>query len=300
MLTFFPAPYPNEWWYSVLCRYHVWSGRQTSATTFSELYGSRSIYVGLFPGRDCLIVLKQIPKGVLNRKTILLEHTLLPYYLRFLPVDKKRAALKNVLSGQSIGIKKNQIQTPEGKQGLKFCPLCYAEDLERYGEPYWHREHQIPLMPVCPRHGCQLHLVEISLSKLGKSFLPLCTIINIDAQIQVCAHPTWQQPLTNALFSILTLPFEAGPPKGCNHLEHALQSAGLISQTVRNSSDIEKLRERCFEFYGQAIYKMYFSRLSPATVWHIRTWRLASPERYALLTVLAGLTVERLFAPEIS
>lgn len=33
MLTYFPTPYPGEWWYSVLCRYHVRSGHAKHQTT---------------------------------------------------------------------------------------------------------------------------------------------------------------------------------------------------------------------------------------------------------------------------
>ena len=41
MLQYFPTPYPDELWYSVLCRYHVRSGNAGSATTFRELFGDR-------------------------------------------------------------------------------------------------------------------------------------------------------------------------------------------------------------------------------------------------------------------
>ena len=46
MLTFFPTPYPGEWWYSVLCRYHIRSGRQKVAKTLHELYGARPLIHG--------------------------------------------------------------------------------------------------------------------------------------------------------------------------------------------------------------------------------------------------------------
>ena len=43
MLQYFPTPYPDELWYSVLGRYHVRSGNPNSATTLRELFGAESV-----------------------------------------------------------------------------------------------------------------------------------------------------------------------------------------------------------------------------------------------------------------
>ncbi|WP_335342199.1 TniQ family protein [Pseudoflavonifractor phocaeensis] len=84
MLTYFPTPYPGEWWYSVLCRYHVRSGNPKHATTINELYGGRPMVHGrLIPGGDCAAILSNLPPGVLSIDDVLANHTLLPYYTRF-------------------------------------------------------------------------------------------------------------------------------------------------------------------------------------------------------------------------
>lgn len=300
MLMFFPTPYPGEWWYSILCRYHVRSGRQKAATTLHELYGARPLIHGrLFPGIDCYAITRQLPEQVMTLKKVLLEHTLMPYYLRFYSPEKKQSVFSNLLAGRSGGLTSIQLQTPERKQGLKFCPICRSEDIETYGEPYWHREHQIPLMPLCPKHGCRLQLIEIPLSKLSEVFLPLSSTDVLNKANP--ADETWELLLTAALNSILNLPFETGPPLGYSNLENTLQSAGFGIHAVRgkNSLDAEKLRASCTEFYGKSIGAQYFSKLSPAIIYRICHWKLTSPERYALLTVLAGLTVEELLGPEI-
>ena len=59
MLPYFPVPYPDELWYSTLCRYHVRSGNINTATTFQELFESRKeetyscnvVAVYIFPDR---------------------------------------------------------------------------------------------------------------------------------------------------------------------------------------------------------------------------------------------------------
>ena len=297
MLTFFTTPYPDEWWYSVLCRYHVRSGRQKVATTLRELYGEHPLTHGrLFPGGDCRAVIKRLPDGIISLKAVLLEHTLTPYYLRFHSPEKKQAVFRNLMAGKSGGLTSIQLQTPNGKQGLKFCPVCYAEDVETYGEPYWHREHQIPLMPLCPKHGCCLQLVEIPLSKLSEVFLSLSSVDVVNG-----ADKPWELPLTAALNSILSLPFETGPPLEYSNLENVLLSAGFGIHAIRGcvSLDAERLKESCTDFYGKNIGAQYFTTLSPAIVYRVCHWKLTSPERYALLTVFAGLTVGELFGTEI-
>ena len=300
MLTYFPTPYPGEWWYSVMCRYHVRSGRQKAATTLRELYGAYPLTHGrLFPGVDCHAITRQLPEQVITLRKVLLEHTLMSYYLRFYSLEKKRSVFNSLLAGRSGGLTSIQIQMPDGKQGLKFCPVCRAEDTKTYGEPYWHREHQIPLMPLCPKHGCHLRLVEIPLSRLSEVFLPLSSIDVVNEANP--ANETWEPLLTAALNSILSLPFETGPPLEYSNLKNALLSVGFGIHAVRGktSLDAEKLRVSCTEFYGRSIGEQYFAKLSPAIIYRVCHWKLTSPERYALLAVFAGLTVEELLGAEI-
>ncbi len=35
---------------------------------------------------------------------------------------------------------------------FRFCSICLREDVEQYGEPYWHRVHQVAGVLVCPIH----------------------------------------------------------------------------------------------------------------------------------------------------
>ena len=132
MLTYFPAPYPGEWWYSVLCRYYVRSGHQKQATVLHELYGKRVRTHGrLFPGGNIFHLLQRLPEGFLDLRKILLEHTLAPYYLRFYPSEKKSSALDALLRGESAKLTSIEMETPEGKTGLKFCPKCFREEIGR-------------------------------------------------------------------------------------------------------------------------------------------------------------------------
>ena len=139
VLTYFPTPYPNEWWYSVLCRYHVRSGYSKHATTSRELYGDKSVTHGrLFPGTSIHTIAPRHPAGI-DEKRLLMENTLAPYYMRFFAPKKKDVILDRLLHGKAAGITSIDLYGLDGKQGLRYCPRCYDQDIGRYGEPYWHR-----------------------------------------------------------------------------------------------------------------------------------------------------------------
>lgn len=299
MLTYFPSPYANEWWWSVLCRYFVRSGYHNHATAFRELLPSPSKSVGrLFPSNDIYTIVARLPSKIFSVKDIILQHTLAPYYLRFYSGEKKASALDNLFQGQSIGLTSIELNTPEGKQGLKWCPICRQEDEAAYGEPYWHREHQIPLLPLCPHHGCRLVVHEIPFSRLSEMFVPLCSLPSISPQY---ASQPWEAPLAKALSSFLLLPYEVGPPSYSNlTLSLRAQRFGTKALRYKNSIDVQKIWASCSNLYGSAIMKQYFPKPSPAVIYRICHWKLSSPERYALLMVLAGLSSEELFGPELA
>jgi hypothetical protein len=48
-------------------------------------------------------------------------------------------------------------QHSELKQtSLKFCPDCVRQDINNFGEAYWHRMHQVPGIFICLPHNCFL------------------------------------------------------------------------------------------------------------------------------------------------
>lgn len=42
------------------------------------------------------------------------------------------------------------------KVQLAAAKMLDQEDLQLYGEPYWHRSHQLPDMQICTKHRCWL------------------------------------------------------------------------------------------------------------------------------------------------
>lgn len=298
MLTYFPTPLPGEWWYSVLCRYHVRSGHPKHATTISELYnGCPMVHGRLIPGGDCAAILAQLPSGVLSIDDILANHTPLPYYTRFFNADKKRKVWEELRAGRGSGITSVRTQMPDGTEGLKFCPLCYRADTAQYGEPYWHRVHQIPLLPLCPIHKIPLVPVPIKFARLSELFLPLISVRSSDSE-NVKIAP-WMEPLTDMLTALVCGDY--APTVGYNNLHTALVSHGYGEDRVSRyrSIDVSKIQQAVLEYYGQQIYEQYFSKLSAAVMARMIRWQLSSPERYALLAVMVDMDAKTLFGPAI-
>ena len=100
MLQYFPTPYPDELWYSVLGRYHVRSGTPNSATTLRELFGAESVGgMGNFlPNCGIRRVAEKLPEGVLDEREVALNHTLFPYTFRFQDLATKERLLEQALS----------------------------------------------------------------------------------------------------------------------------------------------------------------------------------------------------------
>lgn len=303
MLTYFPTPYPDEWWYSVICRYYIRNGMPTSTLFLRKFYEEISCSsIGiLFPGRDCYSVISNLPEEVFCLKHILLEHTLLPYYLRFYPLEEKEKALETFLTGREYKLQNIRVHMLDNKEGIKFCPVCYIQDIAQYGEPYWHREHQIPLVSVCPKHGSQLCLIEISITLLKQKLFPLCQIPipNTVNTNQDYANRTQDVLLSRFAYSVLTLPFETAPPE-YNRLKDALQSSEFASADVHGNIvlDAKRFRQRCVTEYGEAEYGRYcyWSNITSCGLARICDWnRTIEPELYILVSALFGLTANDLF-----
>lgn len=177
MLSFFPTPYPDELWYSVLSRYFAYSGYFAKCRNNSvnrDLLGNRMRRYVPFYGTNLNNFLTQLPNNFITADEIILQHTLYPYYARFFDASRKENALQTMLgegkqhSSLMLLMGNEQTKTKHDKY-LRYCPFCSQEDMEQYGETYWHRIHQIDDLRICPKHNVFLnnsHFLTISSKKL--------------------------------------------------------------------------------------------------------------------------------------
>lgn len=197
MISFFPTPYPDELWYSVICRYHIRSGNPCIKYTLNELYGTHYYNASLFLCGPVLHLLALLPKNTLSVEQVIFDHTLFPYYARFFTISRKKSSYKYTLLGDSRAIHRLGIYQSKGNKfsTLRYCPLCLQEDFNKYGEPYWHRLHQLPEMSICPRHRCWL--VETNAPSYSSTQLSL-----VPATIDIKLGQSPSTPVPNALLSL--------------------------------------------------------------------------------------------------
>ena len=172
MISNFPMPYPDELIYSVIARYAVHNGILSPKYLTEELFNSRNLtptydlpshldrLAGYLPGHyDALILISQ--------------HTLLPIYQPFQPDTVMRYAVQALRNEQY-----QSLHTKLGKNAsrikavsfFRFCPHCWQEQMEQYGEVYWKRSWQITGYEYCTGHQQPLFISSIPCNGIDRKF----------------------------------------------------------------------------------------------------------------------------------
>ncbi|QOY37725.1 TnsD family Tn7-like transposition protein [Anaerobacillus isosaccharinicus] len=157
MLPFFTEPYPDELIYSAIARYHFYSGNLDCKDTLEEVFQSRTVIPSLEIGSHFANLVTQIGMNYSVEK-LLSEHTIYPYYAPLLTSVRQQQIMRDVKGNGKglyarLGMAAGSICK---KAGLYYCSQCAKNDIERFGEPYIHREHQLQGINVCAHHS--LHL----------------------------------------------------------------------------------------------------------------------------------------------
>ena len=168
MIIFFPELYEDELAYSWFSRYHVHSGHMSYSATARDLYGNTQTipsaeFLGAFSAEIQRIIEQRMPLSDFVEK-----HTMFPQYVRFLPVDRRKAALDYIM-GRDIRYN-DAIYKRKGKPFMRYCPLCAAADRQRHGETYWHRKAQLAGVNICLEHRCRLVDSTVGLAVEGLRF----------------------------------------------------------------------------------------------------------------------------------
>lgn len=144
-MFFLPSPYPDELWYSVLCRYHERSGNTAEIHSIMDLFGCRTH----LPTIETPSYLNDILSGTgLDLDKIIFKNSTFSYFTRFLKVERKQ-----YIFDRCCAVSFTPKVCGENRSFLKYCPVCAKKQLEDYGEPYWVAWAQIRELIVCPLHN---------------------------------------------------------------------------------------------------------------------------------------------------
>lgn len=166
MIAIFPKIYEDELAYSIFARYHIYSGHITFRATAEDLFANKDV----IPSPEFIVALTNDARQMITQElpfeVFLEKHTLLPYYTRFLPLERRRKAFHLLMAMDrtfydALYMRKNKTAR---RRYMRYCPLCAASDRAQYGETYWHRKHQLTGIDICLEHRCRLDETDIEIA----------------------------------------------------------------------------------------------------------------------------------------
>ena len=172
MISNFPTPYPDELIYSVIARYAIHNGILSPKYLTEELFKNRN----LTPTYDLpshIDTLASYLPDQYNALTLISQHTLLPIYLPFQTDTVMHYAVEALRSEKHY-----PLHTKLGKNAslikavsfFRFCPHCWQEQIEQYGEVYWKRSWQITGYEYCTGHQQPLFISSIPWNGIDLKF----------------------------------------------------------------------------------------------------------------------------------
>ena len=298
MLTHFPTPYPDEWWYSVLCRYYVSTGASEPFIVKKQLFGGTGgAYMGtLFPNGTIARVLEQLPSDLFRIREVILHNTPFLYYTRMYPLEERMGMLESLCRGDTVQLTHLWKSCSRANWRPRYCPVCAAEDRQNYGEPYWHTDHQIPLMSVCTRHKCRLQQMELEslYPALNQRFYLLAAVPIREATGD---YPEWEERVSRIVQEYWRLPITVGPTRH-NNLVQLLHDKGytVIHRQGRVTLDQKRIYRDLVGFYGAArVEESFGTTIDPGMIKRIIEWQQLLPDRYILLQAMVGGSTESIF-----
>jgi hypothetical protein len=314
MLPFFPTPYPDELLYSVFARYHLRSANDSFRATLIDLFGSPSAcaVVGL-PVRLAALAARLTSSTMFSIIQIIRDCTLFPLYRQFLTQERAEKVIKQMSdpdlgSGIHNTIGQMASRVP-AVSALRYCTKCIEEDSQEFGEPYWHRTHQVFGVRLCHRHGKWLVDSPVKAGTLGMkhAFIALEPRQSEgdlhDGEMRHLSHDEWMA----AEVSWLLNDSHDYPTLGLETLRlryrYYLGQMGLTS--ARGNIFCRELMSRFTEFYPEEFLKDVRCPLAAASAenWLLDLIRkprgVSHPLHHLLLIRFIGLDVKQFLMDEV-
>jgi hypothetical protein len=253
-----PLPYPDELLYGVISRYHLRMNNTSPKWTLREVFGTENVIPTLdLPSHlDDLSRRSQVIR--ISSGQWMDEHTLYSYYAPFLPAERRKRLRRMMKSNDGSGIHVLvgiTASSVERNDQLRFCPICYEEDILAYGEPYWHRTHQAAAVLICPKHRVFLHRITHPVSdRHGLTVLPIArqlfqsepVILNLSEKAQLRLYEIAQDAHV-----LIRLGHSLDLYNLRDSLLHKLSGRGWL--TPSNRIRQRELEEQFITYYGKEL-----------------------------------------------
>lgn len=310
MLSFFPRPYPDELFYGICARYHQRSGHTSVGDTLRDLFGNRRASVSLDFPTNIRSVIESLPPLTTNTlEHLLFNHTMLPLFLPFLPKKRTAEILKHMIGEttggnihMTIGVTASAIPPIAF---LRYCTSCLDGDVVKYGEPYWHRSHQVAGLMICHLHHERLRDSTIAAHGIGgrHNLVPLSlgipSVQGETLDIHCPDHHSWIAETVHWLLNDNPLSASQCLERIRHRYLIQLHRLGLASASGRLYG--RKLLERFLAYYGNKFLSECHCPLSEdySENWLLsllrKPWKAVHPLRHLLVVRFIGLELREFF-----
>ena len=155
-----PKPFPDEVVGSIVMRGCRRSGLPLKRF-LDFVYGSRRSYQSLLMTSNPR---RAADLAGIDSEELVRKHTVLPYSTAFLPLGlqlEMREKALNLASDECLASITQSVSSSVPYR--RMCPICVGQDIDRYGESYWRRQHLLPGVEVCLEHRRRLHRTPLPL-----------------------------------------------------------------------------------------------------------------------------------------
>ena len=123
---------------------------------------------------------------------------------------------------------------------MRYCPVCALEDREKYGETFWHREHQIQRIRVCPQHRCYLENTRaVVSSKSSPGLHDAESFVPFYSEPRLCSYIR-EIGFNQYLIKVMREPVDMDNPLPIGRFLHSRLSSDYLNDvgTLRNISNL--------------------------------------------------------------
>ena len=252
-------PYPDEPLGSVWVR----TVRQTStqiALATKAVTGGYKFSPSLFH----LGYLRTIASALqMPPRELLWNHTVFPYATAFYPSELLNRSVESALAvgTEARGIASVMQSVSDYSRLRRFCPFCARDELERFGETYWHRAHNLPGVLACSTHGVLLQVTSIpTVSLRWRSELPQDLLAAPNAK----RPSAFEARVAELSMDFLSRPVQPANERGTSWYRNALYAKGLA--TPGRQIEADKLA-RWFSEHAPKLASLGLSKRDQSLRW---------------------------------
>ncbi len=310
MLTFFTDPYKNELLYGSIGRYHYYMGNIDYKDTLREVFRNESV----IPSIELCAHLDTVANNLGGKYTadyLINNHTIFPFYSPFMSKIRRKELIYDMKYKDGKGIyAKTGILAGSvcKKEGIYYCPLCSEVEINKYGEAYIHREHQLQGVFVCPHNGAKLKKYKVDRTNSSRlEFIRLNEKL-LDLNVEYEENKDIYEKLlkiSKAAYYILNNNlYQFNKDTISEKYKEILYSKGLVTTNKRVNQ--RELYEEFIKFYGAEFLEIMESSIDKDNEYN---WlkvitrnlkRTVHPIRHILFINFLVDDIKEFFKPEIN